>query len=161
MTEPVLRAATADDAADVARIWHSGWIDGHTGSVPDALLPERDQASFIERTPKRVDDTTILEVTGGVAGFIMILEDEADQVYLDAAHRGSGLASLLIEEAERQIAAAGYNTAWLAVVAGNARARRFYERSGWTDNGLFTYKAETRTGTFDVPCHRYEKTLGS
>jgi hypothetical protein len=24
------------------------------------------------------------------------------------------------------------------VVAGNARARRFYERSGWVDEGLFT-----------------------
>lgn len=157
--DPILRSGTFEDAGEVARIWHIGWRDGHLGSVPDALLPERDEASFAERTPLRVSDTTVLEVAGEVAGFIMTLGDEADQVYLDGKHRGSGLAGLLIAEAERQIAAAGYDTAWLAVVAGNARARRFYERSGWTDAGLFAYKAETRDGTFDVPCHRYEKAV--
>lgn len=157
--QPRLRPGTASDAAEVARIWHQGWRDGHLGSVPDELLPERDEASFIERAPDRVADTTVLEVDGEVAGFIMILGDEADQVYLDARHRGAGLASVLIAEAERQIAAAGHDTAWLAVVAGNARARRFYEKSGWTDAGLFAYAAETRSGTFDVPCHRYEKAL--
>ncbi len=159
MTEPILRPATSVDAPEVARIWHAGWRDGHLGSVPDALLPERDEASFIERAPLRVADTTVLEVDGHVAGFIMILGDEADQVYLDAKHRGSGLASMLLAEAERQIAAAGHDTAWLAVVAGNARARKFYERSGWSDAGLFAYQAETRDGTTDVPCHRYEKAL--
>ena len=80
--QPRLRPGTASDAAEVARIWHQGWRDGHLGSVPDQLLPERDEASFIERAPKRVADTTVLEVDGGVAGFIMILGDEADQVCL-------------------------------------------------------------------------------
>ncbi len=158
-SQPSLRPGTDADASAVARIWHAGWRDGHLGSVPDELLPDRDEASFIERAPLRVADTTVLEVDGEVAGFIMLLGDEADQVYLDAKHRGSGLAALLLAEAERQIAAAGHDVAWLAVVAGNARARRFYERSGWTDAGLFSYKAETRGGTFDVPCHRYEKAL--
>lgn len=158
--DPTLRPATDSDAPDIARIWHTGWLDGHLGSVPDGLLPQRDERSFIERTPGLIAHSTVLEVDGEVVGFITILHDEADQVYLDASQRGTGLAGLLIEEAEKQIKAAGYDTAWLAAVAGNSRARRFYERSGWIDKGLFTYEAETRNGTFDVPCHRYEKVLG-
>ena len=45
----------------------------------------------------------------------------------------------------------------LAVVPGNARARRFYERCGWADGGLFDYAAAVSGGTMDVPCHRYVK----
>jgi hypothetical protein len=47
--------------------------------------------------------------------------------------------------------------AWLAVVPGNARARRFYERSGWADDGGFDYVA----GEITVPCRRYVKRVGS
>jgi hypothetical protein len=45
-------------------------------------------------------------------------------------------------------------------VAGNTRARRFYARLGWQDRGSFTYQAQTATGTFAVPAHRYECEVG-
>jgi len=44
-----------------------------------------------------------------------------------------------------------------AVVAGNSRARRFYERHGWHDAGAFVYAAEIAGTSFPVPSHRYEK----
>ena len=47
-----------------------------------------------------------------------------------------------MHEAERQVAANGHDTAWLAVVPGNARARAFYEKAGWPDEGPFDYAAE-------------------
>jgi ribosomal protein S18 acetylase RimI-like enzyme len=68
-----------------------------------------------------------------------------------------GVAALLLAEAERQVAAAGFAGAWLAVVPGNARARRFYERQGWHDAGGFDYEAATATGSVAVPCRRYAK----
>jgi hypothetical protein len=55
---------------------------------------------------------------------------------------------------------AGHARAWLAVATGNARARRFYERSGWTDDGAFDYPAATEAGPIPVPCHRYVKDVG-
>jgi hypothetical protein len=55
---------------------------------------------------------------------------------------------------------AAHDTAWLAVVPGNARARRFYERQGWYDAGPFDNPAFTRDGsTLLVPTRRYEKRL--
>ena len=77
------------------------------------------------------------------------------------SHRGSGVAAALLAEALRQIAAAGHRQSWLAVIAGNARARRFYERSGWTDEGAFDYEARTADGMILVRCHRYVRPVAA
>jgi ribosomal protein S18 acetylase RimI-like enzyme len=154
-----LRPATADDASSVAQIWHDGWRDGHLGNVPDGLVALRTPESFGERATKRVDDTMVAVVDGAVAGFIMIADDEVEQVYVSVAHRGTGVAAALLAEAERLVGASGHSQAWLAVVPGNARARRFYERSGWRDEGVFDYRASTANGTLPVLCHRYVKPL--
>ena len=155
-----LRPATDADAPAVARIWHLGWRDGHLGHVPDELLAARTPESFCERAAQRTGDTTVADVDGAVAGFVMVVDDEVEQVYVSADHRGSGIAGALLAEAERQVRAGGHRQAWLAVVAGNARARRFYERNGWVDEGGFDYEAATAGGTIRVPCRRYTKPVG-
>ncbi len=85
--------------------------------------------------------------------------DEVEQVYVAGSHRGTGVSSALIAEAERQVKANGHGKAWLAVAAGNARARAFYERMGWRDEGPFDYAAAAEDGPIAVPCHRYTKLL--
>ena len=152
-----LRPATTDDAPDVARIWYAGWQDAHLGHVPDELVEVRTGASFDERALERVGDTVVADVDGRVAGFVMVVGDEVDQVYVDASRRGTGLAAPLLAEAERRVLAAGHPVAWLAVVPGNARARRFYERRGWRDEGAFTHQAPVGSGHVLVPCRRYVK----
>jgi ribosomal protein S18 acetylase RimI-like enzyme len=154
---PELRPARPEDAAAVAAIWHEGWGDGHLGQVPDALVAARTRSSFEERSLARVGDTTVAVVDGDVAGFVIVLGDEVEQVYVDRAFRGGAVAPMLLAEAERRVAEGGHGRAWLAVAPGNARARRFYERSGWVDDGGFTYEAEVAGGRFGVPCRRYVK----
>jgi ribosomal protein S18 acetylase RimI-like enzyme len=154
-----LRQATANDAPKIAEIWHLGWRDGHLGFVPQELVAARHQDSFRTRAAQRVSDTTVAVVDGDVAGFVMVVGDEVEQVYVAARHRGMGVADTLMTEAERRIARAGHSTAWLAVVAGNARARRFYERRGWSDAGPFDYAAAGEDGPISVPSRRYVKQL--
>lgn len=98
-------------------------------------------------------------VDGSVAGFVMVADDEVEQVYVSAAYRGTGVAAILIAEAERQVRSNGHSQAWLAVVAGNERARAFYERAGWHDEGPFEYSAAAEGGAIEVPAHRYIKNL--
>ena len=155
MTE--LRPATADDAPAIARIWYFGWRDGHLGHVADELVALRTRESFDQRAAARVADTVVATVDGAVAGFIMVVGDEVEQVYVAGEHRGTGLAAALLTEAERLVAVNGHDRAWLAVAPGNARARRFYERRGWIDEGLFDYPAATADGPMPVPCRRYVK----
>ena len=157
MTE--LRRATPEDASRIAEIWRVGWRDGHLGFVPDELVAARTDESFDTRAAARIGDTTVAVVDGAVAGFVMVVDDEVEQVYVSRDHRGQGVADALIAEAEAQVRANGHATAWLAVVAGNARARAFYERAGWRDEGPFDYAAAGDDGPIAVPCHRYTRSV--
>ena len=111
MDTPILRPATAADAPAVADLWHRGWHDAHTGHVPPGLTAARTLEAFQARAAQRTGDTTLAVVGGKVAGFVMVVDDEVEQVYVDAAHRGTGVAGTLLDEAERQVAAGGHDTA--------------------------------------------------
>ena len=125
--------------------------------MPAGLTAARTLEAFHERTPLRVADTAVAEVDGAVVGFIMTNDDEVEQVFVDPAHHGSGVASLLLDEAERRVAAAGHEVAWLAVVTGNARARAFYEKRGWADGGDAGLRGHGRRHDYVSPCRRYVK----
>ncbi len=163
-----LRPATAGDAPAIAVVWHTGWGDGHRGLVPPELERVRTRESFGPRAADRVPGTTVAVVGAvvgegvpgvGVAGFVTVHGDEVEQVHVSAAHRGSGIATDLLSDGEHRVAAAGHSEAWLAVVAGNARALRFYERQGWSDAGPLDYWTDTAEGPVLVPVRRYVKRL--
>jgi ribosomal protein S18 acetylase RimI-like enzyme len=160
VSSPVLRPATPDDVEAVAALFHQGWHDVHPGRVPDGLTERRTLDAFRDRVAERIaetDETTVAEVDGTVAGFIMVSGDEAEQVYVDRAFRGSGVASLLLTEAERQIAAAGHDEAFLVVVRGNDRAQAFYAKQGWTDEGDVDYPVTALGESFISPCRKFTK----
>jgi transcriptional regulator GlxA family with amidase domain/GNAT superfamily N-acetyltransferase len=152
-----LRPAREQDAAAVAAVWEPAWRDGHLGHVPAAVVALRTPETFRSRAAAMMAGTTVAELDGAIVGFATVSGDEVEQVFVAAASRGSGVAAALLEDAERRVAAAGHDTAWLAVVTGNARARRFYERCGWADDGGFEYAARHADGTVAVPCRRYVK----
>ncbi len=156
----MLRPATADDVDAIATMFHRGWHDAHPGLVPDGLTERRTAEAFLDRVAHRVtetDDTTVAVVDGEVAGFVMVDGDEAEQVYVDRRFRGSGVAAVLLTEAERQIAAGGHDVAWLAVVRGNDRAQAFYAKQGWTDEGDLDYPVTALGEEFISPCRRFTK----
>jgi GNAT superfamily N-acetyltransferase len=154
-----LRAARHEDAPAIAAIWESAWRDAHLGHVPDELVAIRTPESFRTRAAVLVPDATVAVVGDEIAGFVSLNGDEVEQVFVAAAHRGSGIADALMADAEDRLRAAGHRTAWLAVVGGNARARRFYERLGWSDAGPYAHDAPGPDGPIRVPAHRYVKDL--
>jgi GNAT superfamily N-acetyltransferase len=157
-----IRKAAPGDADAIARIWHSAWRDSHVGHVPDGLLVFRREEDFLARVPGRIDNMWVAESgDGAVVGFVAVMADELEQLFVERAARGTGVAAMLMDRGERELRLAGHRRAWLAVVAGNARARAFYARRGWRDMGPFIYQAETTAGPFAVPSHRYEKELES
>jgi len=158
-----IRTATSNDVDAVAHIWLTGWADGHVGNVPPGLVKHREQLEvYASRARERVGGMWVAEANDGqILGFVVVKGDELEQVYVDRAARGAGVAARLLHCGEDQVRRAGHTRAWLAVVAGNARARAFYERQGWRDVGEFIYHAETEAGAFPVPSHRYEVDLHS
>jgi ribosomal protein S18 acetylase RimI-like enzyme len=155
-----LRPAQPEDTDDVAEVWQAAWHDGHRGHVPDALIEARDPAYFEARSRELVDHVTVAVDDDQLLGVLIVAADELQQIMISAAARGRGVGGLLLDEAERLVAAAGYDAIWLAVVPGNTSARRFYERRGWVDRGEETYDAVTLGGgTVAVPVRRYVKGL--
>jgi GNAT superfamily N-acetyltransferase len=81
---------------------------------------------------------------GRVQGFMHVEwqrrpEDDVPQVaymYVAPEHQGVGLGRRLISQAESVIGGLGYAEAVLWVYETNAPARAFYERCGWSDDGV-------------------------
>ena len=157
-----LRTAQPEDTREVAEVWQAAWHDGHRGHVPDALIEARDPAYFEARSGELVDHITVAVGGDELLGVLIVKADELQQLMVTAAARGRGVGGLLLTEAERQVAAAGHDEIWLAVVPGNTVARRFYESHGWADRGEETYDAVTLSGgSVPVPVRRYVKGLTS
>jgi ribosomal protein S18 acetylase RimI-like enzyme len=160
LAQPTLRAARVSDAAAIAEIWQRGWLDGHLGHVPEEIRAHRRPADFRRRVSSRLDQTVVATIGRRLVGFVTVRADEIEQIYVAAPARGTGVADALLRHGERRIAARS-GLAWLVVVAGNERARRFYLRNGWRDAGRLDYAAETADATMSVPCRRYEKPVAA
>jgi len=162
VTDPILRPATEADIDAIAELWDRGYRDGHTGHIPEGLLAARTLTSFRERVAARVTEpagssTTVADVDSVVAGFTMVVGDEVEQVFVDRAFRGTTVAAHLLDDAEQQVLAAGHEVPWLSVVEGNARARRFYQKCGWVDEGDLPYEVTAGGTDFVSPCRKYTK----
>jgi putative acetyltransferase len=158
MSSASLRPAGDADVGAIASIWHDAWHDAHDAHVPAGLVDDRPLLYFTGRAPDLIARSTIAEDASGIVGFVTVSDDELDLLFVAVRARGSGVAGALLTDGERQIAAR-FDTAWLEVVTGNARARAFYARQGWRDTGPADHMVDTSGGRVLVASHHYEKWL--
>lgn len=155
------RRAQKEDIEPIARLWFDGWQDAHSHILPQELARHRTLMSFRERAGEALDTTFAVGPPGAPSAFYMLKGGELYQFYVGAEARGTGLAAMLIADAEARLRQAGVTTAWLACGIGNDRAARFYEKSGWRRAATFTSKLDTPDGIFELDVWRYEKALGA
>jgi GNAT superfamily N-acetyltransferase len=153
------RDAQAEDLDALAHLWWSGWRDAHLDLVPEALAKLRTQGSFRDRLSAALPRVRTLGLVGAPLGFHLIKDDELYQFYVAAQARGTGAAATLMADAETSLLALGIETPWLACAIGNARAARFYEKSGWALARVECVPTETSAGLFPLDVWRYEKRL--
>lgn len=154
MTE--VRQAVPADAREVARVHVRSWQSAYRGLVArdylDGLQPEvwANRYTFgrmglrLPSTVVAVDGPAIrgLATTGLSRDEDLPNFGELMALYVDPAYLGTGVGRLLITAARERLRGAGVAGALLWVLDGNALARRFYERNGWTFDGAW------RTETF-------------
>lgn len=134
-----LRLAIPADSLAVARVHVRAWQAGYRGLLPDGYLdglrPEDRAARY---TFGRSDGprTTVAVVGGAIAGFATIQGSELCALHVDPDAWSSGVGRALIARARADLAATGVVEAHLWLLAGNARAQRFYERDGWASDGI-------------------------
>jgi GNAT superfamily N-acetyltransferase len=153
------RPADPSETGALARLWYDGWQDAHAAILPAALARARTRESFAERMATALAEVRVIGPQGAPLGFAMLKGDELYQFYVASEARGAGMAAALMADAEAQLSARGVKTAWLACAIGNARAARFYEKSGWYLAKTMVSRLDTVDGPFDLEVWRYEKRL--
>lgn len=139
--------ATPEDAAEIARVHIHAWQDGYRGQIPDAYLDALsrtvDRRERYWRDEVRRNPVWVARLHGDVVGFAAAgpsRDEGADggEVYVInfvARAWGTGAAQRAFDEAVAYLRDAGFAEATLWVLDTNERARRFYERNGWSFDG--------------------------
>jgi GNAT superfamily N-acetyltransferase len=151
-----LRVATAADAREITENLIDGF-ETYRDFAPDGWEPPslEDELDTVRAQVGHPDVWVLLaSVDGDPAGHVGIMpasrsRDPADDpalahfwhLFVRRAHWGSGLARELHAAAVAEAGRRGFRTLRLATPAGQGRARRFYEREGWT-----VARAEIDTG---------------
>ena len=155
----MVRAAEEAELDQLASIWHDGWQDAHSQILPEALARHRTFESFRCRLQSALPNLRVAGPSGQPLGFCITKDDELYQLYVSTGARRSGVAAVLLADAEERINALGAQTAWLACGIGNERAAKFYEKHGWHRVGNMTIELPTPDGLFPLEVWRYEKQL--
>lgn len=171
---PSVRAATVRDAAALASIHARSWHAAYQGLLPQDFVDGLDLSGGAEAWERalRASDWPKAGVMVAVPGPEMVgfarfgptrdkdldkaLIGEIKQIYIAPEVWGKGLGKRLMSTALARLAAAGYAQATLWVLDTNARARRFYERCGWIQDGTARHDERYNLPTTDV---RYRKPL--
>lgn len=147
MPPGIIRPATNADVPKLAGVNLRSWQAAYRGIMPDAglaaLTLSEFEAVWGENLAAAGRANLLCEVEGQVVGFVSFgatreKDGGAEKVgeiiglYLDPPYWGKGLGRMLCDEALAGLAAAGYGEVTLWVLTENGRARRFYERAGFT-----------------------------
>lgn len=147
----IIRTASPGDAVAIAEVHVRTWQVAYRGLIPQAYLDGLDPARRAERwtrslsEPRPAGTTLVAELDGRVIGFVDAGrcrdEDATDDVgevraiYVHPDEWDTGAGRELMIAALKSLQDSGFSRAWLWVVDTNERARRFYERGGWTCEG--------------------------
>ncbi|WP_431041502.1 N-acetyltransferase family protein [Streptomyces sp. P1-3] len=169
-----VREMTEADIDAVAAVRVRGWQAAYTGLMPqahlDALSVAEDAARRREFFSRGLGDVVNLvaeTADGGVAGWACFGpyrerdlpsgDAELYALYARPELVGTGVGRALLGETLARVTERGFPRLRLWVLKGNARARRFYERAGFTpDGGEESYDVDGAA----VPELRYVLGLG-
>lgn len=147
----VVRRAEPGDARSLAEVHVASWKAAFPGLLPqdylDALRPEDRLAQWEQDLAgDRWPAVLVAEEEGGIVGFVAVAPSEDPDagpgrvgelrtIYLRPESWGHGHGEVLLRAAMGELAAGGFHRATLWVLNSNSRARRFYERHGWSADG--------------------------
>jgi ribosomal protein S18 acetylase RimI-like enzyme len=141
----MVRPATLDDAAEIARVHVATWRSAYRGLLPDDFLTSLSEVNYAERWRRVIGEGTsrvfVVEESGGIAGFASGGRERAGET----GFAGELYALYVVDDAQRR----GHGRELVRAVAGalrelhladmivwvlrdNRAARAFYERLGGT-----------------------------
>jgi len=153
---PLIRDAVPEDAEPLGHLHAAAWQAAYADQIPTAYLETVTAARRVAMwhrilaTPRTDGERIQVAVTpedgtvGSVVGFAHTGPCRDDDstglgelfaINVGPEAWGTGAGPALLNAAHVALHAAGFTTAILWVLPGNARARAFYERHGWHADG--------------------------
>lgn len=165
-----LRPAVPEDAMGVARVHVRAWQVAYRGLMPDdhlaRLRPEEraERYDFATLDPSRPRTLVAVEADTiiGFATTSPARDEDASgagelcALYVEPDCWGRGIGLALASAARNELHHLGFRKAVLWVVAGNARAKRFYQADGWNADGL---RRARQIWNVSVDTVRYDRAL--
>lgn len=167
-----VRRAVVEDAPDIATVHVRSWQAAYRGLLPQDYLDQLDPASRLQQwhnATLRADwprsGVLVAVLDDGIRGFVAFgptrdADEDRQQVghvfaiYLHPAAWGKGLGRSLMSGALTNLAAAGYTQATLWVLESNTRARQFYAKGGWVEDGAVTQDDSYGVPVSELRCRR-------
>ena len=150
-----IRYATLNDARSLSAIYQQSTQSAYQDVMPESpiysRLLDRLEPFWVQKLaipPAKEQRLLVAEYENQVVGFVEIgavtsplevaTEDTAELHFLFVApdFMGFGIGSRLLARATELLREDGYLQAILWVFSRNLQARRFYERQGWSTNGV-------------------------
>jgi GNAT superfamily N-acetyltransferase len=176
-----VRDATIPDASAEAAVHIATWQAAYAHAFPQAYLAALDHDAWtanhrvhIQRSPPRISLVAV-DDSGEIVGFTHAgprrvasppqYDPEGGEVYAIYVHPdawGTGAGRALMQAAVDRLATVGRRDICLWVLDDNPRARRFYERFGFTPSGETSTYTIDRGGPHETTATevRYELTVG-
>ncbi len=171
--QPAVRRARPDDVEAIARVHVDAWRAAYRAMLSQAFLDDLDVAERVHMWRGVLDGDDlqrplVAEVDGNLTGFAAIgpcrpgdgdeCTGEVYAINIAAAAWGRGVGHALFAAAIDLLRERGFSVAVLWVARDNHRARRFYERHGWAEDG--EHRVD-RIGGVDLPVVRYRVGLAA
>jgi L-amino acid N-acyltransferase YncA len=142
---PVLiRAATADDATAICRIYNQG-IEDRQATLETELRTPTERAEWLAGHGPR-HPVVVAEVDGQVAAWASLEPFSARRaydhvaqfsIYVARERRGQGVGTALLRAIEEQARALGYHKLCLAALNRNVVGKALYVRQGFREVGVY------------------------
>ncbi|MEM9518243.1 MAG: GNAT family N-acetyltransferase [Actinomycetota bacterium] len=167
-----VRTARRSDADAMGRVHVESWQAAYVGIVSQTHLDGLDSNQRAENWREAISATPnpthgrrlVAELSGEVVGIALVVPDrsgtdatgEIPILYVHPTAWGAGVGYALLAECEAELVRRGFESGLLWVLADNERARRFYERQGWTADGG---EQRDSIGGIELTEVRYRKAL--
>lgn len=142
MGDYLIRPANRADKQTIAKIYVSSWNFAYKGIVPQEYLDSLNVEKYLKKTEnKAVPDEVLFEIDGRVVGLAKMIDcrdrcaegcAEIQTIYFLPAFMGKGLGGIFLNWLKDHAKKLGYEMMIIWVLNDNQRARRAYEKAGFT-----------------------------
>lgn len=135
-----------DDILAISRIYEESWKFAYKDIIPKTYLESIPAGRWAPNIEKEGMNTLVLIEDGmfiGTSGYCKSrFSDFSDlgeivSIYLLPQYIGKGYGKLLLNAVKEELGQLGFNEIFLWVLEDNIRARKFYEKAGFTTSGNY------------------------